>query len=256
MNTLEQRDTEIRHGLGLFFHRELDRRYEEQYIEEIDDIRRQGLHEEIPRSHIEEIKDFFRRVLYPVGEERRYRDKAVETVSSIMGSAASILSLLPKMPGLLLRHGGRLPAISNAGLQVISGYSRAARLEEHVLESLVEIAEEEGISLTDGSPIPDSLYRRAYGSLDIEETKAMLEQTEQIVRLGMDRRLVAATIDIVEAVKTTRRDPDEQGALEYVDSILEEVYKLADQFSDQDVERIIRLTQIVEFHYFANLQNA
>ena len=237
-----------------FFHHELDRRYKREHLSEILELERQGILEAVPETQLSRIKEFFKRVMYPVGEERQARDRGVETVERILGSTSSLISLLPRLPGIVLRHGGRLPAIASAGLTVVSAYRLARRMEEKVLQRLEELCEAEGAACFGEEGPPDELLRRAYGSLSETDTGRMLERTEKVVRLGMDERLMKATIEIVEIVHKSREDPEEQDALEYVSSVLDEVRSLAVEYSREQVERILRLSEITEAKYFEALR--
>jgi hypothetical protein len=243
-----------KHRLARFFHDELDNRYRPEQLREIDELRTEGLLEAIPEEQLSRIKEFFKRVMYPVGEEREARDRGVETVEEILNSTSSLISLLPKLPGILFRHGGRLPAIASAGLTVVSTYRLARHTEEEVLRELLRLCEEKGISPAKGDEIPYSLFRRAYGTLDEKETRKILSRTEEVVRLGMDKGLMSATIEIVDLVRKTREDPEEQDALEYLLSVLQEVHDLSEEFSREEVERILRLSEITEAEYFDTLR--
>lgn len=240
--------------LTRFFHEELDRRYARERLEGIPEITEEGLLREVPEPQLHRIKEFFKRVMYPVGEEREARDRGVETVETMLGSTSSIVSLLPQLPRVLMRHGGRLPAIASAGLTVVAAYRLARRNEEKVLEELQELCETEDGACESEKSLPYTLLRRAYGALSKEETERMLRRTKQVVRLGMDKRLMEATIDIVEIVRESREDPEEQDALAYVGSVLREVRSLSEEYSSEQVERILRLSEITEATYFDALR--
>lgn len=244
----------LAHLLTRFFHEELDRRYAREHLRQIPELAEDGLLEEVPEAQLNHIKEFFKRVMYPVGEEREARDRGVETVEQILGSTSSIVSLLPQLPRVLLRHGGRLPAIASAGLTVVSAYRLARRIEEKVLDELQELCELKDAVCESDESLPYDLLRRAYGTLSEEETDKMLERTEKVVRLGMDKRLMEATIELVEIVRESREDPEEQDALGYVRSVLREVRGLAEEYSREQVERILRLSEITEASYFDTLR--
>lgn len=243
-----------KHRLAEFFHHELDRRYTREQLGRIDALREESLLDQVPEAQLQRIKEFFKRVMYPVGEEREARDRGVETVEEILSSTSSLISLLPKLPGFLLRHWSRLPKIASAGLTVVSAYRLARHSEERVLRELLRLCEEEGVSPAEGDEIPYSLLRRAYGTLEEQETEKMLSRTEEVVSLGMNKPLMSSTIEIVELVRETREDPEEQDALAYVLSVLQEVHDLSEEFSREEVERILRLSEITESNYFETLR--
>ncbi|MFP4407108.1 MAG: hypothetical protein ACOC47_07590 [Alkalispirochaetaceae bacterium] len=244
----------LHHHLTAFFHDELDRRYRQERLREIPGLREEELLQAVPEEQLIRIKEFFKRVMYPIGEERQARDRGVETVERILGSTSSLISLLPRLPAILVRHGGRLPAIASAGLTVVSTYRLARRMEEKVLTRLEELCETEAAACFGEEGPPEELLRRAYGSLTEADTGRMLERTEKVVRLGMDERLMESTIDIVEIVQRSREDPEEQDALKYVSSVLNEVRSLAEEYSREQVERILRISEITEGEYFEALR--
>jgi hypothetical protein len=249
----ETRRHQLSHALTEFFHRELDRRYARESLEGIPELRQEGVLQAVQQERIDEIKEFFKRVMYPLGEEREARDRGVETVASILSNTSSLISLLPQLPTIILRHGGRLPAIASAGLTVVTAYRLARHTEEKVLRSLEQLCEEED-ACEEGEEVPYAFLRKAYGSLSREETHRTLEQTEKVVRLGMDKRLMEATIEIVEIVRKSREDPQEEDALGYVSSVLREVRSLAERYSRDEVEEILRLSEITEDNYFGALR--
>lgn len=246
-----KRYRELREVVGRFFHRELERRYHRSYLANIDELRETGLLDAVPQEQIDNVKEFFKRVMYPVGPAREERDRGVETVEKLLKSTSSLISILPQIPGILLRHGLHLPAITGAGLHVVAAYQRARQLERKVLQRLLELIDEE-----DGSrlEVDEDTLRRAYAVLTRDETGTMLEETERIVRLGMDESLMRSTIDIVERVRESRDSREEQDALGYVLSVLEEVRNLSDAYSRRQIQKLLHLSEIIEAHYFDRLR--
>lgn len=248
----EREKTEkLREELGRFFHEELDRRYSREFLRELPPLRERSLLDRVPQERIDRVKEFFKRVMYPVGPEREARDSGVETLEELLQNTSSLLSVLPQLPGILLRHGIHLPAVTGAGLHVVSSYRRARQLENKVLERLRELLAEEDVSET---AVPEELLRKAYAVLSEEETRRMLEETEKIVRLGMDRPLMRSTIDIVHRVRESRRNPREKHALEYVLSVLDEVRGLSENYNREEVHRILEISEITEAWYFESLR--
>lgn len=237
-----------------FFHRELDRRYSPEYLERIPEVRETGLLAVLDASMIEHLKGFFKRVMYPSGEHRELRDRGMETVASILGSAGSLIALLPQLPGMLVRHGARLPEVSRAALELISAYRLSNRLERKTVDVLAELCDAEGIDVEAGDEIPEHLLRRAYATLSEEDTRRMVERTETVARLGMKRQLMYSTREITRKVKETRTDPGEREALDYVISVLGEIHDLAGAYSREQIESIVHLSVATEHYYFAELR--
>lgn len=242
--------------LGRFFHRELDRRYNREHLAEVPAVQEEELLEDVPQEHLDRIGEFFKRVMYPVGEERRARDRGVETVESILSDTTSLLALLPRIPGILLNHGPKLPKVTSAGLQVVSAYRLSRRMERKVIDELAAVLEEEGIELSDGGAqqeIPERLFREAERAIEPEEASEVFDETEKIVRLGMDPSLMETTRDLVDLVAESRKDPGERESLGYVATVIEEVRSLALEFDKDQVERVLRLSELNEFDYFRRL---
>ena len=254
MEAPHEQETLLREELGHFFHRELDRRYEDSYLEQIPEVAEAGLFKTVPREQIERIKAFFKQVMYPVGSAREERDRGVETVAALLESTSSLISLLPQLPTIVLRHDIRIPAITGAGLHVVASYRRARHLEEKVLHRLQELCEEEEIDPAQDAEVPPPLFREAYGSLEERETDKMLDDIKRIVRLGMRESLISSTIDIVSRVEDSRKSREEQDALSYVRSVLEEVRGLSRAYTEAQVKEVLRLSEMTERYYFEQLR--
>jgi hypothetical protein len=246
-----QRD-HLRSSLVDFFHRELDRRYRRDYLEQIPAVREEELTSSLDDEKLERIKEFFKRVMYPAGEHRDHRDRAMEAVKSAFARVSSIVSLLPRVPGLLLRHGPRLPRVSAAAMDLITAYDLANHFERQSLAELERLCAAEGI--TDPGDIPEELFRRAYAVLDAEDVDRMVTQVNRIVGLGLKRELVRTTRDVVETVQETRPSEEERRALDYIIAILDEVHHLAGSFSSTESQTALRLAEVTEAFYFDELR--
>ena len=246
----------LRNALVEFFHREIDRRYTYEYLKDMPDVPMEEVRPLLEAGKIRRIKEFFTRVMYPVGERRQLRDAGMNTVASIIGSATSLLGLLPHLAGVLVAHTTKIPEVSAAAMELVSAYSLANTLEQRILEVLKEICAENGIDPGAGDEIQDEFFRRAYASISDEEIRRMVRRTRTIVRLGMKRDLMKATRDITEKVKTTRSSAEECEALGYIVSELDEILELAPTFSKHDRETIVRISEHVETRYFAELRRS
>ncbi len=256
MTRSEDMDSRLRHELGLFFHRELDARYDPDYLQAIPEVSSRKLLDAVRPHQLDRLKRFFTHVMYPVGPRRERQDRHIETSESVLTSTSAIIHALPRLPGLVLRHGAHLSSVSRAGREVISAYRSARDMEDKVLDVLKHLCEQEGVETGGGSDIPEELLRRAYGSLDEDEIEHMIAHTEKTARLGSDRRLINATVDTVAAIRAGRSDPEEAAALEYVQSVVEDVRGISEEFSAEQIDRILELSGITERHYFGNLPHA
>lgn len=249
----QETEDRLRYEIGLFFHRELDVRYDTEYLRSIPEIRSRGLLDLVHEDDLSRVKSFFKRVMYPVGSERKHQDRHMERVILILNSWSSIISILPSLPALFLRYGVQMGNISVAGLQVISAYQQARKQEEEVLAALIEIRKTEYDRIDDPAEIPDQTLRRAFAAITDREIRTMIRFTEKIVRLGADEKLTAATGDIIRALRDRVDDRSEAAALDYVRLVTEEVRNLSQQFSRRRIENVLELSRIVEYHYFRNL---
>jgi hypothetical protein len=249
-------EEKLRNTLVEFFHREIDRRYSYEYLKEMSDVRADEVGPLLETGKLQRIKDFFKRVMYPAGKDRELRDAGMETVASIIGSASSLLGLLPRLAGVLVAHTMKIPEISAAAMELVSAYRLANALERRTLNALEEICAENGVDPGAADEIPDEFLRHAYASISDEEIRQMVRRTGTIVRLGMKQDLMKATRDITEKVMNTRASADERRALAYIVSELDEVLELAPTFSKHDRETIVRLSEHVERNYFAELRRA
>ncbi len=256
MRVSQETEDRLRHELGLFFHRQLDLRYDMAYLRDLPDVNARGLLEHVNQEHLDSVKTFFKQVMYPVGRERKHQERHMERVVAILSSASSVVSMLPGLPGIIFRHGTRLAGVSMAGLQVVSAYQNARKQERRVLTALVDICEEEYgyITVPEVDQIPDVFFRRAYASITAEDLRRTIRSTEKTVQLGSDSRLMVATIDVVEALRDRVDDPADAAALEYVRSVAEDVQSLSQQFSQHHIDRILELSRLVEHHYFDSLR--
>ncbi len=222
----------LREELVVFFHRELGRRYSLEYLHRIPELHQANVLDDVPEDSLEHIKEFFKRVMYPRGEDRERRDAGMETVASIVDSTSSLIALLP----------------------LISGYRLSNRLEHKTLKTLRDLCEEESIDVDAGEEIPERLFRAAYARSSEQDTQRMVKHTGHIVELGMKQGLMKAARDIAETVKETRSDPQEREALDYVISVLGEIYELARSFSKAEIRAIVRMCEITESVYFQRLR--
>ncbi len=252
----ERTEQELRQALGRFFHREVDRRYDPERMEGLPEVAERGLLDGVSEEDLERVKTFFKRVMYPVGGERRHQERHMEAVTEILSSSSSVISMLPRLPGLIMRHGTRIAGVSRAGLQVITAYQRARKVEERVIDAAFELDDDDLEEAGENDDPPDELFRRAYACVEEHEIREMVRLTDKIVRLGADRRLMAATLEVVESLRDQCDDPSDAAALDYVRSVALDVQELSRQFSRGEIDQILELAGAVELHYFRRLRAA
>ena len=253
MTRSEDVDRRLRGEVVRFFHRELGTRYDPDYLRRIPEVTSRDLLDSVSPRHLDRLKTFFMRVMYPAGPRRERQDRHVRTSESVLTSTSAIIHALPRLPRLVFRHGAHLSSVSRAGRAVIAAYRSARDMEDKVVDVLARLCEQDAVEVDDDSVVPEDLLRRAYGSLDDADIEQMITHTERTARLGADTRLIDATIDTVAAIRAGRSDPDEAAALEYVQSVVEDVRGISEEFSAEQIEHILELSRITERHYFRNL---
>ncbi|MFO7848613.1 MAG: hypothetical protein R6V67_01525 [Spirochaetia bacterium] len=151
-----------------YFREELEQRYRIEHLQEIPSIDKENLLEGVSQENIDRVKDFFGEVLYPTGEERHKRDKSVEKVVAMLNNSARLMTLLPKLPGIVFKHGGALVTAGRAGSAVLSAYRFSSKIEWEAAGRLEEICGEEGVQIDDSASIPPELFRRAFSRVPRE----------------------------------------------------------------------------------------
>ncbi len=250
----ELTESKLRQALGRFFHREVDRRYDPQRLQSLLRGVRNGLLDCVREEDLEPVKHFFKAVMYPVGDDRRHQDRHIEAVTKMLSSSSHVMSILLRLPGLILRHGSRIAGVSRAGLQVITAYQRARKIEDRVIDEVTSLRKRDGACAGNENGLSDEVFRRGYARVGDHEIREMVLLIERIVRLGADRRLMAATLDVVESLGDQCDDPSEAAALEYVRSVALDVQVLSRTYSRERIDQILELARTVELHYFRSLQ--
>ncbi len=245
---------ELRERVAGFFRQEVDNRYRIERLRAHDKIERKDLLEGIDEEDIDRLKGFYKRIIYPVGEERVRRDRNIEKVASIFSDFTTIPMAFSKLVGIVFRHGATLPAAAKTGMIVIKGYRLALRIENRVVETVKELRDEENIDTDDPERIPDELIRRAYTSVPEDETDRMIDRLESIVRLGVQQKILDATRDVLKAVRPTREESGEREGIDYLVGVLDEVVDLASSYQRTTINQLVRIAFLVESGYFEELR--
>jgi hypothetical protein len=77
----------------------------------------------------------------------------------------------------------------------------------------------------------------------------MVELLRSIVDAAKDEELVREARDILGEVQRSLHDPAEVEAMRYIDAVLEEVECIAVDFTEQQMDRMARIAEIVEVQY-------
>ncbi len=247
-------DRELRDRVAEFFQKEVDSRYQMGNLHEIPEISEKKLLEGIGENDIERLKHFFKQVLYPSGEERRKRDRNIESVASIFSNFTSIPMSLGDLVSIVFRYGTTLPSAARTGMLVIKGYRLSLRIEDYVIETIKDRCRDEDIPIDDPMNLSDRLIRTAYAQVPKHDTDRMIQLLKSIVRLGMQRKILDATRDVLKAVKPTRDDAEEQAGIDYLVGVLDEVAEIAFSYSKETIEAFVQIAKMTETRYFEALR--
>lgn len=236
-----------------FFREQLERRYRIEHLQEIPSVNRENLLEGINQEDIDRVKDFFGEVLYPTGEDRHKRDKSIEKVMAILNNSARLMMLLPKLPGIVFKHGGSLVTAGRAGSSVLSAYRFSAKIEWEAACKLEKICEEEEVQIDDSAAIPQALYRRAFSRVPREWPEKMMSHVLELTELGMHRGTVDATKDVLSAIRKTLSSKEEREAIDHALWVLERLEIEVRHHSREMMERLLKIAQLAEDYYIEEL---
>ena len=255
--TWETQDNEALHSrLIAFFRVEVERRYRFDYLEAVPAIEEEGLLEGIDQQSIDQVKAFFQEVLYPTGEQRKRRDESVEAVVDILNNRVRLLALLPKMPGFLVKHGGSLVTAAQAGLEVLATFRHSIKVEQQASENIQEFLEAEGFNDESAEEIPDALLRRAFISVPRRDIEHMIEHLKTLTELGLRRGTVAATLEVLRAIRDQIASEKEAMALNYAIEVMGQLKALVQDHSREALKRFVRIAECTERHYIAELEES
>ncbi|MCF7948490.1 MAG: hypothetical protein K9M94_07875 [Spirochaetia bacterium] len=255
--TYEPQDNEaLQRRFISFFREEVERRYRLDYLETVPAIEEEGLLEGLDHHTIDQVKAFFQEVLYPAGEQRKRRDESVEAVVDILNNRVRLLTLLPKMPGFLVKHGGSLVTAARAGLEVLATFRHSIKVERLATENIQELREAEGLTDKPAEEIPEALLRRAFISVPRRDIEHMIGHLKTLTELGMRRGTVDATLEVLRAIRDQIASEKEAVALRYAVEVMEQLKALVQDRSRQTLKRFVRIAENTERHYIAELEQS
>jgi hypothetical protein len=244
----------LRPAVVAFYQAEIDRRYTLEYLRTVPAITEDGLLDTVGQNDLETFKEFFKRVLYPSGEERARRDEAVEAVTGLLNDKSRVMGLLPKAPKLLLKHGPALATARQAGLELLGGYRSASRMEDELLAEVERTAREAGYDLRDSRRIPNSVFRTAFAAIPRSIKEDVAKRVHKLSTLAIRDHVVRATRDVLSELHAAVATDDEAWALEYAMSVLDEVRELARAYDREQVKRFLRVAELLEAHYLDEME--
>ncbi|MDZ7793888.1 MAG: hypothetical protein U5P10_09420 [Spirochaetia bacterium] len=218
--------------------------------------KKRGFWKGLDQHTVDQVKAFFQEVLYPAGEQRKRRDESVEAVVDILNNRVRLLALLPKMPGFMVKHGGSLVTAARAGLEVLATFSHSIKVEQRATENIQELREEEGLNGKPAEEIPDALLRHAFIAVPRRDIEHMIEHLKTLTELGMRRRTVEATLEVLRAIRDLIASEEEVVALHYAVEVMEQLEALVQDRSRETLKRFVRIAEYTERHYIAELEQS
>jgi hypothetical protein len=227
----------------------MEARYRIERLREDEQIRDEGLLDEIAPEDVRRIQLFFQHTLYPDVKEREQRDESFERLASILRNPANLISMIPALPRIMLKFGGNFGKALRTGLDVVAAYRLATRLERQLVESLARRFDQEGVQVDEDTEISPDLFRDAYSDAPYADGRRMVELLRSIVDAAKDEELVKEARDILREVQRSLHDPAEVEAVRYIDGVLDEVERISVDFSDPQMDRMVRIAEIVEVRF-------
>ncbi|MFP4485136.1 MAG: hypothetical protein ACLFO1_09815 [Spirochaetaceae bacterium] len=245
---------DLRKAAVSFSHDEIDARYDLAALESRQEIRDKNLLEGIGREDIDNIKQFVQEVMYPPVEERERRDQALHTLTHMLTDPANLISFFPSVPRIAFTYGLLFPEAIRAGRDVLRAYHTSRELEDALVDELSRRLEQPR-DAEEVTPSHDEV-RRAFASLSLDPARRLVDQVRRVVEHGKRRRLMDATIDILTDLKKSSHDRGQADAVDYIIGVISHVRRLAKQYTDDQIGRLIRLAEIVENDYLDEIAEA
>jgi len=245
----------VREQLVETFHTDLQDRYERERLESMEEITTDGLLRGISQDDIAVMRAFFRDILYPTLDEREQRDRNLDTIGRMLGNPGTVVSMLPSLPALALKHGPLIPAAIRTGRQIVQTYGLANELEDEMVENAMELCRQRGVTREDWDEIGYDVYRHAYRGVPREKSRELVRRGEEIVRAGIDRDLDTAMAQVLERLRETVSSRQQTAAIDYVLSVIGRAEGIADRFTEDELERVIRIVDVVERRYDSSMRN-
>lgn len=250
MSDTKNRNVAIIHRETVRMIREaMEARYRMERLRENEQIQREGLLDEISAEDVRRIQLFFQHTLYPDVEERERRDESFDRLASILRNPANLISMIPALPRIMLKFGANFGKAMRTGLDVVSAYRLATRLERNMVEYLVRRFDREGLQVGEDTELSSEMFRDAYTDAPYADGRRMVGLLRSIVDAAKDGELVREARDILGEVQRSLDDPAEVEAVRYIDSVLDEVERIAEDFTDQQMDHMARIAEIVEIQY-------
>ena len=236
-----------------FFQEEVKRRYSISELYENEELAKQNLLEGISQEDLNTLKSFFLEIMYPGVQERERRDHSLHVLTGMLTDPGSLVSFFPSVPRIAFRYGFLFPEAIRAGRDVIHAYHLSNDLENSVVATLTQ-----QLGLAEDDEPPETISRSqilaAFTQASLEKGRGLVKQVQRLVEHGKRRRLMDATIDILSDLKKSTRNEDRIAAVEYVIEVVDRVRKLAEQYSNEQIDQLVHIATVVENQYLDELE--
>jgi hypothetical protein len=236
-----------------FFQEEVKRRYSISTLYENEELKERGLLEGVSQEDLNTLKSFFLEIMYPGLQERERRDHSLHVLTGMLTDPASLVSFFPSVPRIAFRYGFLFPEAIRAGRDVIHAYHLSNDLENSVVATLTE-----QLGVEEDDEPPETISRRqilhAFTQTSLDKGRGLVKQVQRLVEHGKRRRLMDATIDILSDLKKSTRNEDRIAAVDYVIEVVDQVRRLAEQYSDKQIEQLVHIATLVENQYLDEVE--
>jgi hypothetical protein len=237
----------------LFLRDEVDRRYRLEYMQQIPALTEEEFLEGITEEMVDRVKNFFRDVLYPIGEDRKRRDEHVDRVTSMLNNPGRLMELLPRVPFFILRHGSSLVTATRAGLKVISTHRLSVRIEQEVTEHLYDVCREEELEIDEQRDIPKEVFQEALTRVPKRQAEHMVDHLKKITRLAMQPTIILASKELFHEIRKSLHTEDEQEAIDYALWVMDQLEIQVRDYDKELMKRLLTIAEVTEQHYLEEL---
>lgn len=246
-----------------YIHDEIKERYQLKNIRKIPNQRMNGYLRDITQEDIDLLEELFLTTIYPDLDARRERDKSFESLINMLKNPHKLIYIIPSLPLIALRHASVFPIALSIGLHSVMAYTRSLKLEDKLVNNLLDIFARGGKTVTPSLEIKHEEYLQAYRTVGYEEGKKMIDLSTKVIDAGKRTEVVDSAKEILSDVKDALKRVDEQNrrtdrkevytndiqAIEYGIQTLKKISSTFEQFSSEKIERLMKISRTVEMHY-------
>jgi hypothetical protein len=253
----------VRREAVKFLHAEIFGRYRIEHLATIPEIKRDNLLAGISQVDIDQLQSLFTSTIYPEVDQRSLRDKSFESMLRMLKAPYKLTAVIPTIPRIMIKYATLFPAALRVGLNTVMAYTLSNRLEDQMVGILMGIYEQRGQKITNTLVVTREDYLAAYVQVPYSEGRKMIGLSSVVMKAGRRRVLVQSTWDILNDVQSALitkdvhlkksgalpQHEDDISAIEFGKFVLKKVLDTFGMFSEQVMERMIRISYITEMEY-------